>query len=179
MIYILMLVVFVLGYLAIALEHPLKVDKAASALIIGALGWALYAFSGVDFHHIGEHLSHHVVDIAEILFFLLGAMTIVELVDAHQGFSIITDKINTTKRVPLMWILTILSFFFSVLTLFSKTLIFVLFDWFFILSLTRYFSINFSLTLKPEFFIKLLNHEKLIFANFIIMRGLSLKLPTL
>ena len=113
MIYILMLVVFVLGYLAIALEHPLKIDKAASALIIGALGWALYAFSGVDFKHNGEHHSHHRVYIAEILFFLLGAMTIVELVDAHQGFSIITDKINTTKRVPLMWILTILSFFFS------------------------------------------------------------------
>jgi len=113
MIYILMLVIFVLGYIAIAFEHPLKIDKAASALIIGALGWALYAFSGVDFHHLGEHLSHHVVDIAEILFFLLGAMTIVELVDAHQGFSIITDKINTTKRVPLLWILTILSFFFS------------------------------------------------------------------
>lgn len=113
MIYILMLVVFVLGYLAIALEHPIKVDKAASALIIGALGWALYAFSGVDAHHVGEHLSHHLVDIAEILFFLLGAMTIVELVDAHQGFAVITDKITTTKRVPLMWILTILSFFFS------------------------------------------------------------------
>ncbi len=113
MIYILMLVVFVLGYLAIALEHPLKVDKAASALIIGALGWALYAFSGVDAHHIGEHLSHHLVDIAEILFFLLGAMTIVELIDAHQGFSVITNKITTTKRVPLMWILTVLSFFFS------------------------------------------------------------------
>tara|TARA_B100000900_G_scaffold415483_1_gene445541 strand:+ start:159 stop:1445 length:1287 start_codon:yes stop_codon:yes gene_type:complete len=108
-----MLVVFVLGYLAIALEHPLKVDKAASALIIGALGWALYAFSGVDAHHIGEHLSHHLVDIAEILFFLLGAMTIVELIDAHQGFSVITNKITTTKRVPLMWILTVLSFFFS------------------------------------------------------------------
>ena len=57
MIYILMLVVFVLGYLAIALEHPLKIDKAASALIIGALGWALYAFSGVDFHQIGEFNS--------------------------------------------------------------------------------------------------------------------------
>ena len=108
-----MLVIFVLGYIAIAFEHPLKIDKAASALIIGALGWALYAFSGVDFHHLGEHLSHHVVDIAEILFFLLGAMTIVEIVDAHQGFAIITDKINTTKRVPLLWILTILSFFFS------------------------------------------------------------------
>lgn len=113
MIYILMLVVFVLGYLAIALEHPLKVDKAASALIIGALGWALYAFSGADAHHVGEHLSHHLVDVAEILFFLLGAMTIVELIDAHQGFAVITDKITTTKRVPLMWILTVLSFFFS------------------------------------------------------------------
>jgi len=108
-----MLVVFILGYLAIALEPPIKIDKAASALIIGALGWALYAFSGADAHHVGEHLSHHLVDIAEILFFLLGAMTIVELVDAHQGFAVITDKITTTKRVPLMWILTILSFFFS------------------------------------------------------------------
>ena len=108
-----MLVVFILGYLAIALEHPIKIDKAASALIIGALGWALYAFSGTDAHHVGEHLSHHLVDIAEILFFLLGAMTIVELVDAHQGFAVITDKITTTKRVPLMWILTLLSFFFS------------------------------------------------------------------
>ena len=108
-----MLVVFILGYLAIALEHPIKIDKAASALIIGALGWALYAFSGADAHHVGEHLSHHLVDIAEILFFLLGAMTIVELIDAHQGFAVITDKITTTKRVPLMWILTILSFFFS------------------------------------------------------------------
>ena len=108
-----MLVVFILGYLAIALEHPIKIDKAASALIIGALGWALYAFSGAGAHHVGEHLSLHLVDIAEILFFLLGAMTIVELVDAHQGFAVITDKITTTKRVPLMWILTILSFFFS------------------------------------------------------------------
>ena len=113
MIYILMLVVFVLGYLAIALEHSIKVDKAASALIIGALGWALYTFSGADPHHVGEHLSHHLVDIAEILFFLLGAMTIVELIDAHQGFSVITDKIKTRKRVNLMWILCVLTFFFS------------------------------------------------------------------
>ena len=113
MIYIIMLAVFVLGYLAIALEHPLKIDKAASALIIGATGWALYAFSGVDAHHLGEHLSHHLVDIAEILFFLLGAMTIVELIDAHQGFSVITDKITTNKKVYLMWILCVISFFFS------------------------------------------------------------------
>jgi Na+/H+ antiporter NhaD/arsenite permease-like protein len=113
MIITLMIIVFVLGYMAIALEHPIKVDKAASALIIGGLGWALYAFSGVDAHHMNEHLSHHLVDIAEILFFLLGAMTIVELIDAHEGFSIITDKITTNKRVGLMWILSIITFFFS------------------------------------------------------------------
>ena len=113
MIITLMIIVFFLGYMAIALEHSIKVDKAASALIIGGLGWALYAFSGVDAHHINEHLSHHLVDIAEILFFLLGAMTIVELIDAHEGFSIITDKITTNKRVALLWILSIITFFFS------------------------------------------------------------------
>ena len=113
MIYLIMLVVFILGYIAIALEHPLKIDKAASALIIGAVGWALYAFSGAEMHHVGEELAHHLVDIGEILFFLLGAMTIVEIIDTHQGFSLITDKITTTKKVSLMWILTTLTFFFS------------------------------------------------------------------
>ena len=108
-----MIVVFVLGYMAIALEHPLKVDKAASALLIGGITWALYAFSGIDQHHMNDHLSHHLVDIAEILFFLLGAMTIVELIDAHEGFSIITDKISTNKKVALMWILCTITFFFS------------------------------------------------------------------
>jgi Na+/H+ antiporter NhaD/arsenite permease-like protein len=99
--------------MAIALEHSIKVDKAASALLIGGICWALYAFSGVDAHHMNEHLSHHLVDIAEILFFLLGAMTIVELIDAHEGFSIITDKITTNKKVALMWILSLITFFFS------------------------------------------------------------------
>ena len=108
-----MIIVFILGYMAIALEHSIKVDKAASALLIGGLGWALYAFSGVDIQHMNDHLSHHLVDIAEILFFLLGAMTIVELIDAHEGFSIITDKITTNKRVALIWILSIITFFFS------------------------------------------------------------------
>ena len=108
-----MIVVFVLGYTAIALENPIKVDKAASALIIGALGWVLFAFSGVDTNHVLEELQHHLVDIAEILFFLLGAMTIVELIDAHEGFTIITDKITTNKKVFLMWILSFITFFFS------------------------------------------------------------------
>ena len=113
MIFTLMIVVFVLGYLAIALEHPIKVDKAASALIIGGLGWALFAFSGIDQHTLTHEIQHHIVDIAEILFFLLGAMTIVELIDAHQGFAIITDKITTNNRIKLIWILSAITFFFS------------------------------------------------------------------
>lgn len=113
MIITMMIVVFILGYMAIALEHPIKIDKAASALIIGGLGWALFAFSGIDHHSLTHEIQHHIVDIAEILFFLLGAMTIVELVDAHQGFSIITDKITTNNKVKLLWILSVITFFFS------------------------------------------------------------------
>ena len=142
MITTIMIIVFVLGYMAIALEHPLKVDKAASALLIGGLGWALLAIGFVeiiDFEIVANkfksfkewyglknpgkeiselkflkyELSHHLVDIAEILFFLLGAMTIVEVVDTHGGFSIITDKITTNKKVALMWILSVITFLFS------------------------------------------------------------------
>jgi Na+/H+ antiporter NhaD/arsenite permease-like protein len=137
-----MIIVFIAGYLAIALEHPIKIDKAASALVIGGLGWALLAMGIFDiieintvadkFNHfqdwfevkypnkvISEYkfmsyeLSHHLVDIAEILFFLLAAMTIVELIDAHEGFSIITNKITTNKKVALLWILSFITFFFS------------------------------------------------------------------
>ena len=113
MIITLMIVVFVLGYMAIALEHPIKVNKAASALMIGGLSWALFSFSGVNHHDLTHEIQHHIVDIAEILFFLLGAMTIVELIDAHEGFAIITDKITTNRKVSLMWILSFITFFFS------------------------------------------------------------------
>jgi len=109
----LMIVIFVLGYLAIAIEHPIKVDKAASALITGVLVWTLFVISGADQHFIEEQLLHHLSEISSILFFLLGAMTIVELVDAHEGFSIITDKITTKNRVKLLWIVSVLTFFFS------------------------------------------------------------------
>ncbi len=114
-----MLIIFILGYFIIALEHPLKIDKAAPALIIGSLSWTILMlgidgiFPSQDYHFIIHELKHHLVDIAEILFFLLGAMTIVELVDAHQGFKIITDKINTKNKIKLIWILSIISFFFS------------------------------------------------------------------
>ena len=140
--FILMVVVFVLGYTAIALEHPLKVDKAASALIIGTLCWVLYILGAEGILHLGYSPSwevfkaahpdahglhaihefivegeiiHHLGEISEILFFLLGAMTIVEVVDQHEGFKIITDKIKTTNKVKLLWILSFLTFFMSAL----------------------------------------------------------------
>ena len=153
-----MVVIFVLGYTAIALEHPIKVDKAASALLTGTVLWGLYALNstgilGLDLspawravqdisqdvmtfvypavdhtrfdrlwegftelsvsHFVVHDLEHHLVEIASILFFLLGAMTIVETVDQHQGFKIITDRIKTTNKVKLLWILSFLTFFMS------------------------------------------------------------------
>lgn len=120
--YIMMIIIFVIGYAAIALEHPLKIDKSASALLTGVLVWTALVIGkdvilgghGEDlYHHIDEELLHHLSEIGSILFFLLGAMTIVELVDAHEGFSVVTDRIKTTNKVKLMWILTILTFFFS------------------------------------------------------------------
>jgi len=112
---LLIIVVFVLGYAAIAMEHTIKIDKAASALITGVLCWTFYVMTGADPHHVEEGLLHHISEISNILFFLMGAMTIVELVDAHEGFSVITDRIKTTKIVRLLWILCTLTFFFSAL----------------------------------------------------------------
>lgn len=109
----LMIAIFVIGYFLIALEHPFKIDKAASALITGVLVWTLFVLSGADHHFIEEELLHHLSEISSILFFLLGAMTIVELVDAHEGFAIITDKIKTKNKVKLLWIISVLTFFFS------------------------------------------------------------------
>jgi Na+/H+ antiporter NhaD/arsenite permease-like protein len=118
--YLLMIVAFVLGYFLIALEHPLKIDKAASAVLTGVICWTLLIFGQeiifsdpVGEHFIEESLLHHVGEIAEILFFLLGAMTIVELVDAHRGFEVITNRVSTTDRVKLLWIVCIVTFFFS------------------------------------------------------------------
>ncbi len=105
---------FVLGYLAIAFEHPIKVNKTASALLTGVLCWTIYAVSSHEsIEVIGEDLSHHLSEIAAILFFLMGAMTIVELVDAYQGFRIITDRINTKNPKVLLWIVCIVTFFLS------------------------------------------------------------------
>tara|TARA_Y100000385_G_C13105332_1_gene647242 strand:+ start:2641 stop:4050 length:1410 start_codon:yes stop_codon:yes gene_type:complete len=144
----------------IALEHPLKIDKAASAILTGTVLWGLYALNATGLlemglspswamaqtmatdvitfikpnvdevlynqawkgtvetannvmHFVKHDLDHHLVEISEILFFLLGAMTIVETVDQHQGFKLITDRIKTTNKVKLLWVLSILTFFMS------------------------------------------------------------------
>ncbi len=142
--YTLILIIFVIGYLGIAFEHTVKIDKAAFALITGVLCWTVLILgidefmsasdllntpyfctsentfkatgkaTAIDFNHYVNHsLLEHLGEISGILFFLLGAMTIVELIDAHEGFSIITDKIKTTKKIQLLWVLNILTFFMS------------------------------------------------------------------
>jgi Na+/H+ antiporter NhaD/arsenite permease-like protein len=154
--FIAMFVIFVIGYIAIATEHNIRVDKSATALVIGSLTWAVFVLgadsilnvdtslsiqeileSGTKLlkdlklyfiqnfeapqeetgthlnHFVLYELKHHLIEISEIIFFLLGAMTIVELIDAHDGFSIITDKIKTTNKLKLLIALSFLTFFFS------------------------------------------------------------------
>ena len=107
------ILIFVIGYLVIALEQPLKLDKAAAALLTGVLCWTVYMFSGVVKDTAIAELLSHFSEISSILFFLLGAMTIVELIDNHDGFSIIADKIKTRSKVNLLITITILTFFIS------------------------------------------------------------------
>lgn len=109
----LIIAVFVIGYLAITLEHSLHINKAATALITGVLCWTLYIVSTDNNHAVNESLVEHLGSISEILFFLLGAMTIVELIDTHDGFEVITNLIRTTNKVKLMWILCCITFFLS------------------------------------------------------------------
>jgi len=112
---VLIILVFVLGYIAIAFEHPLKLNKAASALITGVLCWTIYILQSESGETVSEELLHHLGEIASILFFLLGAMTIVELIDTHNGFDIITQKIKTSSKSKLLIIITVLTFFLSAL----------------------------------------------------------------
>jgi Na+/H+ antiporter NhaD/arsenite permease-like protein len=140
------IIVFVIGYTAIALEHPFKVNKTASALLAGVICWTLFVIAepstritdGESYKHFLEvlkvemgakfdalsnteiyrefvmfELSEHLSGIAQILFFLMGAMTIVELIDAHHGFRFITDRIQTKNPKTLLWIICWVTFFLS------------------------------------------------------------------
>ena len=106
-------IIFILGYIAIAMEHPLKVNKAATALITGVLCWTVFALFAADKNSPAHLLTESLGEVAGILFFLLGAMTIVELIDAHDGFEIITSLIKTTSKKKLVWIIGFITFFLS------------------------------------------------------------------
>jgi len=110
---LLIIIIFVLGYAAITFEHNININKAASALVAGVLCWTVYVLSTDDHEAVSHHLAEHLSDISGILFFLLGAMTIVELIDAHDGFDIITQRIKTTDKRKLMWSIGFIAFFLS------------------------------------------------------------------
>jgi Na+/H+ antiporter NhaD/arsenite permease-like protein len=107
------LLVFIIGYACIAFEHKINVNKTAAALITGALCWAIYMVSMDDKALVTQELQHHLGSISEILFFLLGAMTIVELIDAHDGFDVIAEKIKTNSIQSLLWRVSFITFFCS------------------------------------------------------------------
>lgn len=108
-----LIAIFVLGYAAIALEHPLKINKAASALLTGVLVWTVYVLAAADKAAVSNELTEHLGEVSGILFFLMGAMTIVELIDAHDGFEVITSRITTNSKRKLLWIICLLTFFLS------------------------------------------------------------------
>jgi Na+/H+ antiporter NhaD/arsenite permease-like protein len=136
---VIIICIFIAGYILIALEHPISINKTATALVTGVLCWTLFAVSepppsvfeslqykafektgGHDSAHVSEFLQfvlhslgHHLNEVSQILFFLIGAMTIVELVDAHGGFEFITKRITTRNSTKLLWVVCWLSFFLS------------------------------------------------------------------
>ncbi len=121
--------IFILGYACIALEHPLKINKTATALLLGCLTWAIFNMfnianpeilslhGGMEGYRsfVSSSLVENLGETAEIVFFLLGAMTIVTLIEDYQGFTVITDKITTTNKKKLLWVVSILTFFLSAL----------------------------------------------------------------
>ena len=108
-----LVIVFVLAYAAIALEHPIKINKSASALIGAGLLWTIYALGSADAKTVSAELGESLMGTAQIVFFLIGAMTIVEVVDAHNGFQVITSRIRTSKLSTLMWLVGFVTFFLS------------------------------------------------------------------
>ena len=108
-----LIIIFIISYAAIALEHPLKINKSGSALVGAGLLWTIYALSLGDAHLVSEQLGESLMGTAQIVFFLMGAMTIVEVVDAHNGFEVITTRIKTSKLSTLMWLVGFVTFFLS------------------------------------------------------------------
>jgi Na+/H+ antiporter NhaD/arsenite permease-like protein len=109
----LLIFLFFIGYFFITIEHYIKINKAAIALLISALSWVLLIIFSNNFQEVNSDLSHHLIEVSEIVFFLLGAMTIVEIIDAHDGFSIISQKIKTNNKNQFIWLIALVTFFLS------------------------------------------------------------------
>jgi len=109
----LLISIFVIAYAAIAFEHPIKINKSASALLGAGLLWSVYALMMGEGGHVSEHLGETLIGTAQIVFFLMGAMTIVEVIDAHDGFDVVTARIRTTSLSALMWLVCVATFFMS------------------------------------------------------------------
>ncbi|MBI4649069.1 MAG: sodium:proton antiporter NhaD [Bacteroidia bacterium] len=107
------IIIFLIGYALIALENKIKINKAATALFTGVLCWTIYVLFSATSEPIIHQLVEHIGSISQILFFLLGAMTIVELIDSHDGFDVITKRITTKNKRALLWIISFITFFLS------------------------------------------------------------------
>jgi NhaD family Na+/H+ antiporter len=114
MVFFLLILIFAIGYMAIILEHYIKVNKTAVSLFMAVACWVVYFVSSdIPIKEDLAQLAHHVAAISQIIFFLLGAMTIVELVDTHKGFRIITNLITTSSKRKMLWIVSFVTFFLS------------------------------------------------------------------
>lgn len=110
----LIITIFCLGYVAIILEHYHRINKTAVSLLIAVGCWMIYFLS--SFHYVNidlQILGKHVSDVSQIIFFLMGAMALVEVVDSHKGFSIVTNAIRTTSKRKMLWVIAFITFFLS------------------------------------------------------------------
>ncbi|NJM80854.1 MAG: hypothetical protein HC854_16825 [Flavobacterium sp.] len=108
-----LIIAFVLGYILITLEHKININKAAIALLTGVMCWTVYIISNSNPEGVVHELIEHLGDISQILFFLLGAMTIVELIDSYNGFDVISKQIKTTNKRTLLITVSFITFFLS------------------------------------------------------------------
>ena len=107
------IIAFILGYAFIVIENKIKINKAATALFTGVLCWTIYILFSNSSEPIVDQLVEHIGSISQIIFFLIGAMTLVELIDSHDGFEVITNKITTKNKRKLLWIISFITFFLS------------------------------------------------------------------
>jgi Na+/H+ antiporter NhaD/arsenite permease-like protein len=115
-VHVLMILTFVVGYVFIVFEHRLHVNKGAAALLLAGALWSLY-FLGVaeDLDTATHALEGHLSEVSQIVFFLIGAMTLVEVIDSHGSFKLVTDQIRTRSKLRIMWLLAVMAFFMSAL----------------------------------------------------------------